>query len=148
MISWKVIFAMEHQNHSSPSLECSLSKSGGSHAVQSAFPKVVYASRPHFRASQVFCFFFLILIIYLAVPGLNCDLQDLFLWQMGFPGGSGGKESACDAGGLGLISGSGRSPGGGCSSPLQYSCLKNPMDRRAWRATVHGVTKSWIWPSD
>ena len=46
------------------------------------------------------------------------------------------------AGGLGLVSGSGRSPGGGCSNPLQYSCLENPMDRGAWRATVHGVTKS------
>ena len=42
----------------------------------------------------------------------------------------------------GLIPGSGRSPGGGHGSPLQYSCLENPMDRGAWRATVHGVTKS------
>ena len=42
----------------------------------------------------------------------------------------------------GLIPGSGRSPGGGHSNPLQYFCLENPMDREAWRATVHGVTKS------
>ena len=42
----------------------------------------------------------------------------------------------------GLIPGSGRSPGGGHGSPLQYSCLENPMDRGAWRATVYGVTKS------
>ena len=41
----------------------------------------------------------------------------------------------------GLIPGSGRSPGNG--NPLQCSCLENPMDRGAWRATVHGVTKSW-----
>ena len=42
----------------------------------------------------------------------------------------------------GLIPGSGRSPVGGNGNPLQYSCLENPMDRRAWRATVYGVTKS------
>ena len=44
---------------------------------------------------------------------------------------------------LGSILGLGRSPGGGHGNPLQYSCLENPMDRGAWRATVHGVTKSW-----
>ena len=43
----------------------------------------------------------------------------------------------------GSIPGLGRSPGGGHGNPLQYSCLKNPMDRGAWRATVHGVTKRW-----
>ena len=43
----------------------------------------------------------------------------------------------------GLIPGSGRSPGGGHSNPLQDSCLENPMDRGAWWSTVHGVTKSW-----
>ena len=57
----------------------------------------------------------------------------------GFPGGSVAKESACNAGDLGLIPGSGRSPGEGNSNPLQYSCLESPMGRGAWRATVHGV---------
>ena len=47
-------------------------------------------------------------------------------------GGSDGKESACNAGDLGSIPGSGRSPGGGHGHPLQYSCLENPMDREAW----------------
>ena len=61
---------------------------------------------------------------------------------MGFPGGSDGKESACNAGNLGLIPGSGRSPGEGNGNPLQYSCLENSMDRGTWRATVHGVAKS------
>ena len=42
----------------------------------------------------------------------------------------------------GLIPGLGRHPGGGRGNPLQYSCLENPMDRGAWRATVHGVTNS------
>ena len=58
--------------------------------------------------------------------------------------GSAGKESACnsgDTGDLGLIPGSGRSPGEGKSNPSQYSCLGNLMDRGVWRATVHGVTK-------
>ena len=55
-----------------------------------------------------------------------------------------GKESACNAGVVGLIPGSGRSPGGrGHGNPLQYSCLENPMDRGVWWAIVHGVTKSW-----
>ena len=56
-----------------------------------------------------------------------------------------GKESICnagDAGDLSSIPGSGRSPGGGRGNPLQYSCLENPMDRGAWWATVHGVSKS------
>ena len=61
---------------------------------------------------------------------------------MGFPGGSDGKESACHAVDLGLIPGLGRSPGEGNGYPLQYSCLENPMDRGAWWATVHGVSKS------
>ena len=51
-----------------------------------------------------------------------------------------GKESACNAGDLGLIPGLGRSPGEGNDNPLQYSCLDNPMERGARWATVHGVT--------
>ena len=64
-----------------------------------------------------------------------------FLHQ-GFPGGSEVKASACNAGDLGSIPGSGRSPGEENGNPLQYSCLENPMDRGAWWATVHGVAKS------
>ena len=60
----------------------------------------------------------------------------------GFPGGSDCEESACNAGDLGLINGSGRFPGAGNGNPLQYSCLENSMDRGAWRTTVHGVAKS------
>ena len=60
-----------------------------------------------------------------------------------FPGGSGGREYACNAGDPGSIPGSGRSPGEGNGNPLQYSCLENSTDRGAWWATVHGVTKSW-----
>ena len=62
---------------------------------------------------------------------------------MSFPGGSDGKASACNVEDLGSIPGSGRSPGEGNANPLQYPCLENPMNRGAWRATVHGVTKSW-----
>ena len=62
--------------------------------------------------------------------------------SMGFPGGSEVKASACNAGDLGLIPQSGRSPGEGNGNPLQYSCLENPMDGGAWWAKVHGVTKS------
>ena len=60
---------------------------------------------------------------------------------LGFPGGSEGKESACNAGDLGLIPGWGRSPGEGKGSPLQYSCLENPRVRGAWWAAVHNITE-------
>ena len=59
-----------------------------------------------------------------------------------FPGGSDGNASAYNAGDLGSILGSGRSPGEGNSNPLQYSCLENLMDGGAWQAAVLGVTKS------
>ena len=63
--------------------------------------------------------------------------------ECGLSGGSDGKESACNVGDLGSIPGSGRSLGRGNGNPLQYSCLENPMDRGAWWATIHGVSKSW-----
>ena len=63
---------------------------------------------------------------------------------LGFPWWLSGKKYACNAGDMGSIPESGRSPGEGNDNPLQYSCLENPMDRGAWRATVHGVAKSWI----
>ena len=65
-----------------------------------------------------------------------------------FTGGSGGKDSVCNAGGLGSISGLGRSPGEGNGNPLQYSCLENPMDGGAWEAAVRGVAKSQTRLSD
>ena len=64
---------------------------------------------------------------------------------MGFPGGSAVKNPAStaeDTGDAGLIPGWGRSPGGGNGDPLQYSCLKDPMDSGAWWATVHSTAKS------
>ena len=64
---------------------------------------------------------------------------------MGFPGFSVVKNppaNARDIRNVGLIPGSGRSPGGGHSNPLQYSCLENTIDRRDWRATVHTVAKN------
>ena len=71
--------------------------------------------------------------VILSLSFLNVDLCS-------FPGGSDGKDSACNAGDLGSIPGSVRSPGGN-GNPLQYSCLENPMDRGAWWAAVHGVAK-------
>ena len=68
--------------------------------------------------------------------------------QLGFPGGSEVKASACNVGDLGSIPGSGRSPGEGNGNPLQYSCLENPMDGGAWWATVHRVAKSRTQLSD
>ena len=62
-------------------------------------------------------------------------------WTVGFPGGSEVKASACNAGDLGSIPGSRRSPGEGNGNPLQYSCLENPMDGGALWATVHGLQR-------
>ena len=70
---------------------------------------------------------------------------------VGFPGGSVVKNPPASAGNTGdasSIPGSGRSPGGGNGNPLQYSFLENPMDRGAWQATVHGITKSQTWLGD
>ena len=66
---------------------------------------------------------------------------------MGFPGGSMVKNPPANAGAtgdVGSIAGSGKSPGGGNGNPLQYCCLENPVDRGAWRTTVHSITKSRI----
>ena len=71
-------------------------------------------------------------------PLINLDEPIVF---GGFPGSSVSKESACSSGDLGLIPVLGRSHGGRNGKPLQYPCLENPMDRGAWRATVHGVTR-------
>ena len=73
------------------------------------------------------------------------ELGGLYLSSQGFPCGLGGKEATCN---VGLIPWSGKSPGEGNGNLLQYSCLENSMDRGAWRATVHGVTKSWTQLSD
>ena len=68
------------------------------------------------------------------------------IYQLPGPtGGSAGKESASNVGDLGSIPGSGRSPGGGHGNPLQYSCLENPTDRGARRATAHGVAVGHDW---
>ena len=74
--------------------------------------------------------------------GTKLNLRDRVLGEVGFPSGSDSKESACNAGELSSIPGSGRCPGEGNGYPLQYSCLENYMDSGAWWATVHGVPKS------
>ena len=66
----------------------------------------------------------------------------------GFPGGSDGKESACNAGDPGSIPGWEIYPGERNGNPFQYSCLENSMDRGAWQPTVHGMEKSQTQPSD
>ena len=73
----------------------------------------------------------------------NRDIWTLiYIQECDFPGGSDGKASACNAGDLGSIPESGRSPGGGNGNPFQYSCLENPFRRGASQVTVHWVTKS------
>ena len=71
--------------------------------------------------------------------------EQIYKLEGGFPGASVVKElaSAGAIRGVYLIPGSRRFPGGGNGNPLQYSCLENPTDRGVWRATIHGVAKSW-----
>ena len=71
---------------------------------------------------------------------LNLLLTGKSSW--GVPGAASGKESACNAGDLGSVRELGGSPGEGNVYPLQYSGLEHCMDRGAWQATIHGVTKS------
>ena len=76
---------------------------------------------------------------------------DQVMYVQGSPGSTVVKNPPADSGAVGdvgSIPGSGRSPEGGNSNPLQYACLKNSMERGAWRATVPGVTKGWTQLSD
>ena len=73
------------------------------------------------------------------------EIKAIIIISQGFPGGSVVKNLPANAGGTGdagSIPRSGRSLRGGNGNPLQYSCLENPINRGAWHATVHGVTKS------
>ena len=84
-------------------------------------------------------YIYIIYIIYLHILNISKTAK------MGFPCNLVGKESACsagDTGDAGSVLESGQFPGEGNGNLLQYSCLRNPMDRGAWQATVHGVTKS------
>ena len=69
-------------------------------------------------------------------------MKDWITQDMGFPAGSVAKDLPANAGDVGSIPESGKSPGEGNGNPLQYPCLESPTDRGAWWATVHGVAKS------
>ena len=97
---------------------------------------------------EVLKFFRWLPAINLLPTSVNQDLQRVKLGFLlsGFPGGTSDKEPVYQWGDkrdVDSVSGSGGSPGGGHSNPLQYSCLENPMDRGAWQAVVHRVIKSW-----
>ena len=88
----------------------------------------------------------IIAIIYQNLVTFLWEITDRFFFftfciELGFPPG---KESACNAGDLDSIPGSGRSLGEGNGNPLQYSCMENSTSRGAWQTTDHGVTKSWL----
>ena len=73
---------------------------------------------------------------------MNYNLFPEELLKENFPGSSDGEEAVCNAGDLGWINGSGRSPGGGNGNPVQYSCLENPSDRGVWWALSHKVAQT------
>ena len=98
-------------------------------------PYHIYGLQIFFSHSIGYLFIVLIVSVY---------LEEAFYFDI-IPGGPSDKEPACQfrsCGDVGLIPELGRSPGGGHDSPLQYSCLKNLMDREAWWAKIHRVTKS------
>ena len=109
------------------------------------FPHVVSYMSSFLRSRKPFQATFFPFIILLLFKILNFFLKSKYLYNIhsSFPGGSEDKASSCNAGDPGSIPGLGRSPGEGNGNPLQYSCLENPMDRGAWRATIYGITKSW-----
>ena len=82
------------------------------------------------------------ILLFFKVSKINTIFLGSTLFQR-FPSGSEGKESACNVRDPGLILESGRSLEEGNGNPLQYSCLENPIDRGAWWAIVHSVTKRW-----
>ena len=84
-------------------------------------------------------------VAFLTFPIFSPDIMLDLTHSLGFPGGSDGKESACNAGDPCSIPGSGRFPGGGFGNTFQDSCLGNSMDRGAFQITVHVVSKSWTW---
>ena len=109
------------------------------HCLVDLFQKVVLNSQ-FCKSSHI--------VISVVIPGASCGCVSLplsffcpviLLFIVLFS--SVCKASACNAGDLGSIPGSGRSPGEGNSNPPQFSCLENPMDRRAWRATVRGIAR-------
>ena len=124
-----------------PSYRCRRQSCPLGRTLHFPFPLASPSSAPichwgHFQSIRVFR-------MYSLREGLGkMSHLDSDLTIKGLPGGSDGKESACNAGDWSSIPGSGRSPGEGNGNPFQYSCLGNSMDRRAWRATVHWVTKS------
>ena len=81
------------------------------------------------------------------LPCETCNCLSVCSFLQVFPGGSVVKNLPANVGDGGWTPGSRRAPGEGNGNPLQYSCLGNPMDRGAWRATVHGVAKSQTWLS-
>ena len=83
----------------------------------------------------------MIIIIFRQLLNLNSN-KGILQQNVGFPGGSDGKEFACNAGDPGLIPGLGRSSAEANGNPLQYSCLENSMDRGAWWATVQRVANN------
>ena len=97
-------------------------------------------SSPHPPKAKSFSLVFFCL----SYPEIKLDLYFIYAGvTQGCPGSSKGKESSCNEEDLGSIPGLRRSPGEGHSNPPQYSCLENSVDRGVWRATVHGVAKSW-----
>ena len=88
------------------------------------------------------------LVLLTTEPNSHLFISILYTVSSGFPGGSDGEESTCNAGDWGSVPGSGWSPGEVHGNPLQYSCLENPMDRGAWRATLHSAsnvdTTEWL----
>ena len=117
--------------------------SKGSHRVRHDYSDLAAAAEKANNNSITMWALEAFVIKHIAREMYKLFILQLWVWvSMGFPGGSYGKEYVCNAGDLGSILELGRSSREGNVYPLQSSCLENLMDRRAWQATVHGVTNS------
>ena len=102
-----------------------------------------------FKIDEVILFKFYTYLFYISNCFWRKHFRATFIeFFFGFPSGSDSRESACNVGDPGSVPGLGRSSGEGNGNPLQNSCLEKSVDRGAWQATVHGVSKSWTRPCD
>ena len=121
------------------------------HTVSSIKYRVLICCICHFQSCSPFFVYFGFLSFQVSsvsnfrpeTRGQRWSISQVRSLNQNFSGGSDSKVSVYNVGDPGSIPGQGRSPGEGNGNPLQYYCLENPMDRGAWRATVHGVAKKW-----
>ena len=138
MCGWPVYYALSNEHHHGNSGHKVMSSPTMDLPLTFQMPVLLLCMCPH-SPNSVKCLLWFWPLLVISGHWLLLPIFAPSTWTMGFPGGSVVKKLPANAGDAGSITGLARSPGGG--SPLQYSCLENPRDTRAWQAIVHGVPK-------